>query len=116
MQRSSNAGIFREWSPGGRPPVLRLLRRQPGTLRRGGRVDEAGGHSWRLSVVRLEECPAEGKNSRRAEPVNPGTGLQGAVAEEAVHREGRCAASAEALEGGVPTAGRRGGATKAAGA
>src|SRR3990172_7637634 len=38
----------------------------------GGGVDEAGGHSWRLSVVRLEECPAEGKKSRRAEPAASG--------------------------------------------
>ena len=31
-------------------------------------------------------------------------GLQGSVAEEAVHREGRCAASGEAPDRGVPAA------------
>src|SRR3990172_7265884 len=39
-----------------------------GDPRRCGGVDEAGGHSGRLSVVRLEECPTERKKSRRAEP------------------------------------------------
>ena len=43
-----------------------------GDPRRCGGVDEAGGHSWRLSVVRLEECPAERKKSRRAEPAASG--------------------------------------------
>src|SRR3989304_4038280 len=38
-----------------------------GGPRRCGGVDEAGVHSWSLSVVRLEECPTERKKSRRAE-------------------------------------------------
>ena len=56
------------------PPMGRPIARVPATggpqAMRG--VDEAGGHSWRLSVVRLEECPAEGKTLRRAEPAASG--------------------------------------------
>jgi len=40
-----------------------------------------------------------------------GSGVQGAVPEEAEHREGRCAASGKAPDRGVPAAVRRGRAT-----
>jgi len=42
-------------------------------------------------------------------------GVQGAVPEEAVHREGRCAPTGEAPDRGIPAAVRRGRATKPAG-
>src|SRR3990172_2101680 len=51
---------------------------------------------------------AQGRELRLRGP----PGLQRSVLEEAVYREGRCAASGEAPDRGVPTAVRRGQATK----
>src|SRR4030065_754343 len=47
----------RAYQRGNRPP--------PGDPRRSGGFLEAGGHSWRVSVVRVEEGSAEGENLGR---------------------------------------------------
>src|SRR3989304_2428168 len=63
MQRSSNAGIFREWSPGCRLPILRLLRRQPGDPRRCGGGDEGAGAPPGFLAEGKREGPRRGERA-----------------------------------------------------
>src|SRR3989304_6133843 len=114
LRRAVACGTRGPWLPGGGPPARGGARAPPppGAPRprpfllprpppgRGG-AGAGGVEGW----AQRGRPPQKGKE-------RPCAGLQGPVPEEVVHREGRCAASGEAPDRGVPTAGRGGMATK----
>jgi hypothetical protein len=85
--------------------VHRALRGVPHS---GGTLLEVVGSSVGGVSRRREEIASSGTGSERAQGreriLRGPPGIQRSVAEEAVHREGRCAAPGEAPDRGVPAA------------